>query len=161
MLLSLAFVNTYYRCREVQEIDSGAQVPLCQAQTAGTDSSASKTCWWQPSEPPLLASGKQAGSKKQIPLTDEQLRRLTPCGVVRNALPPKLANQLLQLLLGDSAMWNRGTWYIFGKKHDAPRTSSYYTLHKTNVRDQVCSLATETHLLHSGCIISFSCMHAE
>ena len=144
----LAFVNTCSRCREVQGLDSGTQEPFCQVQTAGTDSSASKTCWWQPSGPPLLASGKQAGSKKQILLTDEQLRRLTPCEVVRNALPPKLADQLLQLLLGDSATWNRGTWYIFGKKHDAPRTSSYYTLHKTNVRDQDYSLATEIHLLY-------------
>lgn len=85
--------------------------------------------WWRClASAPALASGKRAGSKAQIPLTDNELRNLTPCEVVRNALPPKSADQLLRLLIQDSPSFKRGTWYIGGKKHDAPRTSSYYAL---------------------------------
>ena len=85
----------------------------------------------------MLAFGKQAGSKKQTPLTEHQLRDLTPCEIVRTALPSKLADKLLQTLLKDSATWARGTWYIGGKKHDAPRTSSYYSLGAKTVSSRI------------------------
>lgn len=86
--------------------------------------------WWQSrsSSPSSLASAKFAGDQKPTPLTDDQLHDLTPCEVVRSALPRELADNLLRTLLHDSAAWSRGTWYMGGKKHDAPRTSSYYEL---------------------------------
>lgn len=59
---------------------------------------------------------------------------MTPCEVVRNALPLNLANSLLKVLLADSASWVRGTWYIAGKQHSAPRRSAYYTLGSTEVK---------------------------
>ena len=66
-------------------------------------------------------------------LTDDNLRSLTPCEVVRVALPAALANQLLKILLADSASWTRGTWYMGGKEHLAPRTSAYYSLQERQV----------------------------
>ncbi|KAA6425076.1 MAG: GRF zinc finger domain-containing [Trebouxia sp. A1-2] len=62
---------------------------------------------------------------------DDELRLLTPCEVVRDALPAKLANTLLKGLVSEAVTWNRGTWYMGGKEHTAPRTSAYYTLHDT------------------------------
>ena len=58
---------------------------------------------------------------------------MTPCEVVRDVLPLQLSNSLLKLLLADSATWTRGSWYIGGKEHAAPRTSAYYTLDGTKV----------------------------
>ena len=96
----------------------------------GTATSAQQAhpCWWQARTPSPLASAKFAGDSKPATLTDEQLRNVTPCEVVRSALPCELADHLLHVLLHDAAMWTRGTWFMGGKKHDAPRTSSYYEL---------------------------------
>ena len=66
-------------------------------------------------------------------LTDDNLRCVTPCEVVRGALPAALATQLLKILLADSASWTRGTWYMGGKEHLAPRTSAYYSLQERQV----------------------------
>ena len=85
--------------------------------------------------PQMLASAKFTGRPRQsLPLTDEQLRSLAPCEVVRNALPLKLANSLLKVLLADCETWVRGTWFMAGKQHSAPRRSAYYTLGSTQVK---------------------------
>ena len=98
-------------------------------------SSAPQAWWQQPAMPQMLASAKFASNPRQhSPLTDEQLRSLAPCEVVRNALPLKLANSLLKVLLADCATWVRGTWYMAGKQHSAPRRSAYYTLASTQVK---------------------------
>ena len=62
------------------------------------------------------------------PLSDEQLREAAPCDVVRRALPQELAGELLAALLADAPGWARGQWIMFGKTHDAPRTSCFYSL---------------------------------
>ena len=89
--------------------------------------------WWQRPPPHTLASAKLASSRQATPVTDDELRSLTPCEVVRDALPVPLANRLLKLLLADCATWTRGTWYMGGKEHAAPRTSAYYTLDSLQV----------------------------
>ena len=101
--------------------------------------------WWQTGGPsnPSLASAKLTTNTRQATLLmDDELRLLTPCEVVRDALPAKLANTLLKGLVSDAATWTRGTWYMGGKEYTAPRTSSYYTLHDT----KVCSQASQVQL---------------
>ena len=98
------------------------------------ESSAPQAWWQQPKLPPPLASARFVGSpRQQTPLTDAELRFLAPCEVVRTALPLKLANSLLKVLLADCATWVRGTWFMAGKQHSAPRRSAYYTLNSTQV----------------------------
>lgn len=98
-------------------------------------SSAPQPWWQQATMPQMLASAKFTGRPRQpLPLTDEQLRSLAPCEVVRNALPLKLANSLLKVLLADCETWVRGTWFMAGKQHSAPRRSAYYTLGSTQVK---------------------------
>ena len=65
---------------------------------------------------------------KPQPLSDEQLREAAPCDIVRQALPKELAEELLTALLVDAPGWARGQWIMFGKTHDAPRTSCFYSL---------------------------------
>lgn len=92
--------------------------------------------WWQLTAPGthLLATAKFTSNTRQaVSLTDEKLSSLTPCELVRDALPIKLANKLLRILMSDGATWTRGTWYMGGKKHIAPRTSSYYSLQDAQV----------------------------
>lgn len=87
--------------------------------------------WWQtdgPSNHSLAAAKLTTSTRQATPLMDDELCSLTPCEVVRDALPAKLANTLLKDLMSDAATWTRGTWYMGGKEHTAPRTSSYYTL---------------------------------
>ena len=105
-------------------------------QTKPVANSSSPQPWWQPRTLPLkLASARFASRhRQQSPLTDEELRCITPCEVVRNALPLDLANSLLKVLLADSATWVRGTWYIGGKQHSAPRRSAYYQLDSIQVK---------------------------
>ena len=121
---------------------------------AAVGSSAPQAWWQQPALPQTLASVKFAGNPRQhSPLTDEQLRSLAPCEVVRNALPLKLANSLLKVLLADCATWVRGTWFMAGKQHSAPRRSAYYTLASTQVQ-LPCLLNT---LTNSFCSSMFWC----
>ncbi|KAL0051129.1 hypothetical protein WJX82_002462 [Trebouxia sp. C0006] len=90
--------------------------------------------WWQtggPSNQSLASAKLITNTRQATPLKDDELRSLTPCEVVRDALPAKLADTLLKGLMSDAATWNRGTWYMGGKEHTAPRTSAYYTLHDT------------------------------
>lgn len=54
--------------------------------------------------------------------------------VVRNALPASLATQLLDDLLRRSERYVRGQWFMFGQRHDAPRTSAYFNLREAEVR---------------------------
>ena len=75
---------------------------------------------------------RQKGRKQ--PLSDEELRRATPCELVRDVLPKGLAEELLVLLLAASPSWQRGQWTMFGKTHAAPRTSCYYSLDADGVR---------------------------
>ncbi len=101
--------------------------------------------WWQtdgPSNQSLASAKLTTNSRQATPLMDDELRSLTPCEVVRDALPAKLANTLLKGLMSDAATWSRGTWYMGGKEHTAPRTSAYYTLHDT----EVCSQASHVQL---------------
>ena len=111
--------------------------------------------WWQKGGPSnqSLASAKLTTSTRQAtPLMDDELRLLTPCEVVRDALPAKLANTLLKGLVSEAVTWNRGTWYMGGKEHTAPRTSAYYTLHDTKVRSQ----ASHVQLSHLSVLRLFS-----
>ena len=78
--------------------------------------------------------GDRPKGTKKVPISDEELRRGAPCEVVRDVLPKQLANQLLELLLADVPTWHRGQWIMFGKTHDAPRTSCYYSLACGQVR---------------------------
>jgi len=101
--------------------------------------------WWQtggPSNQSLASAKLITNTRQATPLKDDELRSLTPCEVVRDALPAKLADTLLKGLMSDAATWNRGTWYMGGKEHTAPRTSAYYTLHDT----EVCSQASHVQL---------------
>ena len=108
---------------------------LSETKPDGAGSLAPQAWWQQPTIPQTLASAKVAGIPRQdSSLTDEQLRSLAPCEVVRNALPVKLANSLLKVLLADCATWVRGTWFMAGKQHSAPRRSAYYTLASTQVK---------------------------
>jgi hypothetical protein len=54
--------------------------------------------------------------------------------LVRNALPPELAAELLADLLQRSGRYVRGQWFMFGQRHDAPRTSAYFNLREAEVR---------------------------
>ncbi len=85
---------------------------------------------------------------KKAPISDEELRQRAPCEVVRNALPKQLADELLSCLLADAHTWQRGQWIMFGKAHDAPRTSCYYSLADGQV----------TTLSKCGSIHFFSCL---
>ena len=106
---------------------ASAEAQKAQAQDCGQS-------WWQQAPPKLLAAAKFTSNlRQQLPVTDDQLRSMTPCEVVRNALPAELANTLLRVLLADAANWTRGTWFIGGKEHVAPRTSSYYALQDKQV----------------------------
>ncbi|BDA47843.1 probable DNA oxidative demethylase ALKBH2 [Coccomyxa sp. Obi] len=86
--------------------------------------------WWQQSraERPLAFVPKGPKGTKKVPISDEELRKGAPCEVVRDVLPKQLANELLALMLADVPTWQRGQWIMFGKTHDAPRTSCYYSL---------------------------------
>ncbi len=53
---------------------------------------------------------------------------------MRNALPPELAAELLADLLQRSGRYVRGQWFMFGQRHDAPRTSAYFNLREAEVR---------------------------
>ena len=114
--------------------------------------------WWQaggPSNHSLASAKLTTNTRQATPLMDDELRSLTPCEVVRDALPAKLANTLLKSLMSDAATWNRGTWYMGGKEHTAPRTSSYYTLHDT----QVCSQASRVQLSNLNNVRLSSVLH--
>ena len=54
--------------------------------------------------------------------------------MVRNVLPPTLATQLLEDLLQRSERYVRGQWFMFGQRHDAPRTSAYFNLREAEVQ---------------------------
>lgn len=67
------------------------------------------------------------------------LARLGPMTVVRNVLPWKLANVLLEQLEQDatsssSSSWNRGNWIVHGKQHVIPRTTATYQF-ETDMED--------------------------
>lgn len=78
--------------------------------------------------------GDRPKGTKKVPISDEELRSGAPLEVVRNVLPKQLANELLELLLAEVPTWQRGQWIMFGKTHDAPRTSCYYSLACGQVR---------------------------
>ena len=124
-------------CRGVDHVAGllSCKEPVATVAEPTADSVASQP-WWQAAVPGthLLASAKFISNTRQaVSLTDEKLSSLTPCELVRDALPLKLANRLLRLLLSDGATWTRGIWYMGGKKHIAPRTSSYYSLQDAQV----------------------------
>ena len=54
--------------------------------------------------------------------------------MVRDVLPPGLATLLLTDLLQRSGRYERGQWFMFGQRHDAPRTSAYFNLREAEVR---------------------------
>ena len=122
---------------KITAADTARTSPTFPETNPGAESSVQQG-WWQ--QPQTLASAKFAGSSRQSPLTDEELRCMTPCEVVRAALPSTLANSLLKVLLADCATWVRGTWYMAGKQHSAPRRSAYYTLGCTQVKLPVLKL---------------------
>ena len=111
--------------------------------------------WWQlaaPNKQLLATANFITAPRQQLPVTDDELRSLTPCEVVRDALPAKLANSLLRTLLLDAATWTRGTWYMGGKEHVAPRSSAYYTLNDTQVCEH--SIHFDKRLLCDGAAYS-------
>ncbi len=66
--------------------------------------------WWQaggPSNQSLASAKLTTNTRQATPLMDDELRSLTPCEVVRDALPAKLANSLLKGLMSDAATWTR------------------------------------------------------
>ena len=86
------------------------------------------------SKQPLASAKFQSNRQQALTLSDADLRSVTPCEVIRDALPKSLANQLLEILLADAAGWTRGSWFLGGKEHFAPRTSAYYALQDRQVR---------------------------
>ncbi|DBA81837.1 hypothetical protein WJX77_008979 [Trebouxia sp. C0004] len=121
------------------------QSPQQDNTTTGSESQANRKQqqpWWQagrPSKESLASAKLTTNTRQATPLMDDELRSLTPCEVVRDALPAKLANTLLKGLISDAATWTRGTWYMGGKEHIAPRTSSYYTFPDTEEATSVCA----------------------
>lgn len=115
--------------------------------------------WWQaggPSNQSLASAKLTTNTRQATPLMNDELRSLTPCEVVRDALPAKLANSLLKGLMSDAATWTRGTWYMGGKEHIAPRTSSYYTFHDTEVYSQATQVQlSNLSMLRLSSIIVF------
>ncbi|DBB16361.1 TPA: hypothetical protein ACH3X3_014656 [Trebouxia sp. C0006] len=114
--------------------------------------------WWQtggPSNQSLASAKLITNTRQATPLKDDELRSLTPCEVVRDALPAKLADTLLKGLMSDAATWNRGTWYMGGKEHTAPRTSAYYTLHDTeDVSSSVDTQKAAPELKEAASVVS-------
>ncbi|KAK9805888.1 hypothetical protein WJX73_001594 [Symbiochloris irregularis] len=74
----------------------------------------------------FLATDQRPSHKRQK--RELALDQLTPCELIRDFLPEDLAARLLQQLLKDSESWTQGTWWIAGKEHTAPRSSSYYSV---------------------------------
>lgn len=86
---------------------------------------------------------KQAGcptSNRQM--TYQQAEQLAPVSVQENSLPLSLANSLLQELNQAGPDWVRGTWWMFGKQHAAPRTSAYFNLPDAEVQSSFHALAS-------------------
>ncbi len=66
-------------------------------------------------------------------LSTEELEGLAPLSVDPQVLPPALADMLLRDLSQAGPDWVRGTWWMFGKEHAAPRTSAYFQISQADV----------------------------
>jgi len=74
--------------------------------------------------------------------------------VVRNALPADLAAQLLADLLQRSERYVRGQWFMFGQRHDAPRTSAYFNLREAEVHStNGCMWQPMQQPMHTSCCV--------
>lgn len=51
----------------------------------------------------------------KVALSDAELAECSPCQLIRNALPTRLANSLLESVLEDTPNLVRGSWWMFGK----------------------------------------------
>lgn len=63
-----------------------------------------------------------------LSLTLIELEDAAPVSIIENVLPSALASTLLGELNEAGPHWVRGSWYLFGKQHAAPRTSAFFTL---------------------------------
>lgn len=73
-----------------------------------------------------IVAHARVGKSKPMPLSSGELSQCSPCEVVKNALPTSLANKLLEVMVEDTKQWIRGTWWMFGKEHIAPRSSAFF-----------------------------------
>jgi len=90
---------------------------------------AASTNWWQAqSRDPVVAYARFAGAAKPAAVKLSGLSSVCPCELLLNFLPKQHANQLLMVLLQQSASWVRGTWWFAGLPQTAPRTSMHYQL---------------------------------
>ncbi|KAK9815974.1 hypothetical protein WJX74_000986 [Apatococcus lobatus] len=69
-------------------------------------------------------------------LSLSELEETAPVSVIEDVLPANLASALLQELSHSGPDWVRGSWWMFGKQHAAPRTSAYFTLPHAEAFDE-------------------------
>ena len=79
-----------------------------------------------------LKAGASSPLDARLSLTE--LEATGPVSVLENVLPSALASTLLQDLSHAGPDWVRGSWWMFGKQHAAPRTSAFFTLPRGEVR---------------------------
>jgi hypothetical protein len=82
----------------------------------------------KPRSDPIMRCANR--SKTYVP--DEELQRICPATIQRNALPKELADALLCTLMSDRESWTSCTWTVYGKQHTVPRSSAEYRFQGKN-----------------------------
>jgi hypothetical protein len=78
------------------------------------------------------SSSKPAEKQKTAPLpavtlsTPEQIARTVPCSLHTSPLPPALASSIYLTLMKLSDHWVKRSWYLAGRKVEAPHGNSFY-----------------------------------
>lgn len=75
-----------------------------------------------------VVAWRRLSHSRVAPLSAAELKASSPCEVVRNVLPERLSDKILKFMVDDKEEWVRGTWWMFGKEHVAPRSSALFQL---------------------------------
>ena len=82
----------------------------------------------------------------EIAVQDEELHQHAPVNLLRDVLPPKLAQRCLTLLDQVARSWRTHPWYIFNRWTQTPRSSKCFRLNNKNFE----SYGAESALLVEG-----------
>ncbi|CAG8682728.1 933_t:CDS:2 [Funneliformis caledonium] len=63
----------------------------------------------------------------------EDISVRTPCTLIQNVLPKKLANSLLRIMLKESDTFTRNQGFLFGQLSTTPHTSQYYVSNEMKI----------------------------
>eukprot|EP00775_Hariotina_reticulata_P002696 gene2696-2996_t len=107
--------------------------------------------WWQmPPCDPMVAHVRLSGSAQQIPVKLSALSALCPCDLLLDFLPKQLANQLLSVMLQQSASWEE--WL-----HEVPKSSKPLSPHPLSGPARVNLTFRQQHQAWAAAVPSCHC----